>query len=100
VSEVAKTATYTRAYAKSNGFLTLLSDGERLTGAYALGPEASEWLQQATLAIRARVPLEVLRDTIVSVATAASTFLLIDSTCGDDEVMTDLLSEDLAGCGS
>ena len=64
VSEVAKTATYTRAYAQSNGFLTLLSDGERLTGAYALGPEAGEWLQQATLAIRARVPLAVLRDTI------------------------------------
>ena len=56
--------TYTRAYAESNGFLTLLSDGERLTGAYALGPEAGEWLQQATLAIRARVPLDVLRDTI------------------------------------
>ena len=37
---------------------------ENLTGAYALGPEAGEWLQQATLAIRARVPLEVLRDTI------------------------------------
>jgi pyruvate/2-oxoglutarate dehydrogenase complex dihydrolipoamide dehydrogenase (E3) component len=64
VAEVAKTATYTRAYAESNGFITLLSDGERLTGAYALGPEAGEWLQQATLAIRARVPLEVLRDTI------------------------------------
>ena len=64
VSEVAKTATYTRAYAESNGFLTLLSDGERLTGAYALGQEAGEWLQQATLAIRARVPVEVLRDTI------------------------------------
>ena len=62
--EIAKTETYTRAYADSNGFLTLLSDGERLTGAYALGPEAGEWLQQATLAIRARVPLEVLRDTI------------------------------------
>jgi len=64
VSEVAKTATYTRAYAQSNGFLTLLSDGDRLVGAYALGPEAGEWLQQATLAIRARVPLAVLRDTI------------------------------------
>jgi pyruvate/2-oxoglutarate dehydrogenase complex dihydrolipoamide dehydrogenase (E3) component len=64
VSEVAKTATYPRAYDQSNGFITLLSDGERLTGAYALGPEAGEWLQQATLAIRARVPLDVLRDTI------------------------------------
>jgi pyruvate/2-oxoglutarate dehydrogenase complex dihydrolipoamide dehydrogenase (E3) component len=64
VSEVPKTATYTHAYAESNGFLTLLSDGERLTGAYALGPEAGEWMQQATLAIRAHVPLEVLSDTI------------------------------------
>jgi pyruvate/2-oxoglutarate dehydrogenase complex dihydrolipoamide dehydrogenase (E3) component len=64
VSEVAKTATYTRAYADDNGFLTLLSDGERLTGAYALGPEAGEWLQQATLAIRASIPLETLADTI------------------------------------
>jgi pyruvate/2-oxoglutarate dehydrogenase complex dihydrolipoamide dehydrogenase (E3) component len=64
VSEVAKTATYTHAYATSNGFLTLLSDGQRLTGAYALGPEAGEWMQQATLAIRAHVPLDVLRDVI------------------------------------
>ncbi len=64
VSEVTKTATYTRAYADEKGFLTLLSDGERLTGAFALGPEAGEWLQQATLAIRARVPLETLADTI------------------------------------
>jgi dihydrolipoamide dehydrogenase len=64
VSEVPKTAIYTHAYAESNGFLTLLSDGQRLTGAYALGPEAGEWLQQATLAIRAHVPVEVLSDTI------------------------------------
>ncbi len=64
MSQVAKMETYSRAYAQSNGFLTLLSDGEVLTGAYALGPEAGEWLQQATLAIRARVPVEVLRDTI------------------------------------
>lgn len=64
VSELPKTATYTHAYADSNGFLTLLSDGGRLTGAYALGPEAAEWLQQATLAIRAHIPLSVLGDTI------------------------------------
>jgi len=64
LSEVAKTETYTHAYAESRGFMTLLSDGERLTGAFALGPEAGEWLQQATLAIRARVPLDVLRDVI------------------------------------
>jgi pyruvate/2-oxoglutarate dehydrogenase complex dihydrolipoamide dehydrogenase (E3) component len=64
LADVPKAATYTHAYADSNGFMTLLSDGERLTGAYALGPEAGEWLQQATLAIRARVPVDVLIDTI------------------------------------
>ncbi len=64
LSEEPKTATYTHAYAKSTGFLTLLSDGQRLVGAYAVGPEAGEWLQQATLAIRAHVPIEVLSDTI------------------------------------
>jgi dihydrolipoamide dehydrogenase len=64
VSSVPKTATYTRAYDDSNGFLTLLSDGERVTGAYALGPESGEWMQQATLAIRGHVPIDVLSDTI------------------------------------
>ncbi len=75
VSEVAKTATYTHAWEESNGFLTLLSDGERLTGAYALGPEAGEWLQQATLAIRARVPLDVLLDTIQPFPTFSEIYL-------------------------
>jgi pyruvate/2-oxoglutarate dehydrogenase complex dihydrolipoamide dehydrogenase (E3) component len=75
ISGVAKTATYTRAYADSNGFLTLLSDGERLTGAYALGPEAGEWLQQATLAIRAHVPIDVLSDTIQPFPTFSEIFV-------------------------
>jgi dihydrolipoamide dehydrogenase len=75
VSGVAKTATYTRAYAEHNGFLTLLSDGDGLTGAYALGPEAGEWLQQATLAIRARIPLEVLADTIQPFPTFSEIYL-------------------------
>ena len=74
LKNVAKTETYTRAYAESNGFLTLLSDGELLTGAYALGPEAGEWLQQATLAVRARVPLDVLRDTIQPFPTFSEVF--------------------------
>ena len=64
LADIAKTATYTRAYAESNGYLTLLSDGETLTGAHAFGPEAGEWLQQVTLAIRARITLDVLIDTI------------------------------------
>jgi dihydrolipoamide dehydrogenase len=75
LKNVAKTETYTRAYADSNGFLTLLSDGERLTGAYALGPEAGEWLQQATLAARARIPLALLRDTIQPFPTFSEIFV-------------------------
>jgi pyruvate/2-oxoglutarate dehydrogenase complex dihydrolipoamide dehydrogenase (E3) component len=61
---VPRTSTYTRAYDTQPGFLTLVSDGERLTGAYALGPDAGEWLQQATMAIRSQVPLAVLLDVI------------------------------------
>jgi dihydrolipoamide dehydrogenase len=64
LSDVARTATWTRRYADQIGFLTLFSDGELVTGAQAVGPEAGEWLQQATLAIRARVPLDVLRDVV------------------------------------
>ena len=64
ITEIAKIATYSRAYADDKGFITLLSDGDRLTGAYALGPESGEWLQQATLAIRSHLPLDVLADTI------------------------------------
>src|SRR5215207_1138449 len=75
LNAVPKTATYTRVYAEANGYLTLLSDGERLTGAHALGPDAGEWLQQATLAIRARVPLDVLSDTIQPFPTFSEIFL-------------------------
>ena len=75
LSEVAKAATYARDYAESNGFLTLLSDGKHLTGAIALGPEAGEWLQQATLAIRAGVPLNLLRDTIQPFPTFSEIYL-------------------------
>jgi pyruvate/2-oxoglutarate dehydrogenase complex dihydrolipoamide dehydrogenase (E3) component len=64
INGVARTSTFTREYAGKNGFLTLISDGQKLIGAYAVGPEAGEWMGQATLAVRAEVPLDVLRDTI------------------------------------
>ena len=75
IGDVPRTATYMRAYDQTPGFMTLVSDGERLTGAYALGPDAGEWLQQATLAIRAQVPLAVLRDTIQPFPTFSEIFL-------------------------
>jgi pyruvate/2-oxoglutarate dehydrogenase complex dihydrolipoamide dehydrogenase (E3) component len=75
LADVPRTATYTRAYADRPGFLTLVSDGERLTGAHAVGPEAGEWLQQATLAIRAELPLELLDDVIQPFPTFSEAFL-------------------------
>jgi dihydrolipoamide dehydrogenase len=61
---VARSSTYERP--TRQGFLQLLADPERrvLVGAVAVGPEAGEWLQQLTLAIRAEVAVDVLRDTI------------------------------------
>jgi pyruvate/2-oxoglutarate dehydrogenase complex dihydrolipoamide dehydrogenase (E3) component len=75
LAQVPRTATYTRAYDSRPGSMTLISDGERLTGAYAVGPEAGEWLQQATVAIRARVPLAVLHDVIQPFPTFSEAFL-------------------------
>jgi pyruvate/2-oxoglutarate dehydrogenase complex dihydrolipoamide dehydrogenase (E3) component len=75
LADVPRTATYTRAYDRRPGFVTLISDGDRITGAYAVGPEAGEWLQQATLAIRARIPLAVMRDVIQPFPTFSEAFL-------------------------
>jgi pyruvate/2-oxoglutarate dehydrogenase complex dihydrolipoamide dehydrogenase (E3) component len=74
LSHVPKTATYLRAWDEHPGFLTLVSDGEALTGAYGLGPEAGEWMQQATVAVRARVPLAVLSDVIQPFPTFSESF--------------------------
>lgn len=77
IGSVARTSTYTRDYDKLPGFLALLADKARgvLVGAYAVGPEAGEWLGQATLAIRAEVPLDVLRDTIQPFPTFSEIFV-------------------------
>jgi pyruvate/2-oxoglutarate dehydrogenase complex dihydrolipoamide dehydrogenase (E3) component len=75
LAAVARTATYTRRYADKPGFLTLVAAGDKLVGAYAVGPEAGEWLQQATLAIRAEVPIDVLRDTIQPFPTFSEAFV-------------------------
>ena len=75
LSGVARASTYSRAYDSKPGFMTLISDGNRLIGAQALGPEAGEWLQQATVAIRARIPLPVMNDVIQPFPTFSEAFL-------------------------
>jgi pyruvate/2-oxoglutarate dehydrogenase complex dihydrolipoamide dehydrogenase (E3) component len=64
VSKVSRTSTFQKP--KRPGFVKLFADPERrvLVGAVAVGPEAGEWLGQLTLAVRADVPIDVLRDTI------------------------------------
>jgi pyruvate/2-oxoglutarate dehydrogenase complex dihydrolipoamide dehydrogenase (E3) component len=61
---VSRAGTFQRP--KRPGLVKLYADPEQkvLVGATAVGPEAGEWLGQLTLAIRARVPVDVLRDTI------------------------------------
>jgi pyruvate/2-oxoglutarate dehydrogenase complex dihydrolipoamide dehydrogenase (E3) component len=75
LAEVPRTYTFMREYADKPNFMSLVSDGERITGAHALGPEAGEWLQQATVAIRAKVPLDVMDDVIQPFPTFSEVFL-------------------------
>src|SRR3954451_16773663 len=49
-------------------------------------------------ALATPVAATLAQATTVRLVTTVRTFFLIDSTCVEDEVMTDLLSEDLTGC--
>jgi pyruvate/2-oxoglutarate dehydrogenase complex dihydrolipoamide dehydrogenase (E3) component len=64
LTSVPRLSTYERP--KRDGFVKVAADPDRrvLVGATAVGPEAGEWLQQLTLAIRAEVPIDVLLDVI------------------------------------
>jgi len=57
-------STYERP--KRDGFVRLFADpSERvLVGAVSVGPQATEWLGQLTLAVRSATPVDVLLDTI------------------------------------
>lgn len=59
------------------GELGLLADRERqvLVGAWAVAPLASEWIHQAALAIKTRIPLAVLRDTVAQFPTFSEAYL-------------------------
>jgi pyruvate/2-oxoglutarate dehydrogenase complex dihydrolipoamide dehydrogenase (E3) component len=62
VERLSRTSTYERP--PRPGLLKLFAKGRVIVGAVAVGPEAGEWLGQLTLAVKARVPVETLRDTI------------------------------------
>src|SRR4051794_17329110 len=59
-----RTSTYEKP--SREGFVRVFADPEErvLVGAVAVGPQATEWLGQLTLAVRAATPIDVLLDTI------------------------------------
>jgi pyruvate/2-oxoglutarate dehydrogenase complex dihydrolipoamide dehydrogenase (E3) component len=61
MADVPRTKTYARTDDERPGYMTLISDGE--------------WLQQATVAIRARIPLGVMNDVIQPFPTFSEVFL-------------------------
>jgi pyruvate/2-oxoglutarate dehydrogenase complex dihydrolipoamide dehydrogenase (E3) component len=64
VDSTARASTYERP--KRPGLLKVFADPGRqvLVGAMAVGPESGEWLGQLTLAVKAEVPVTMLRETI------------------------------------
>lgn len=59
------------------GALGLVADRERsvLVGAWAVAPLAGEWIHYAALAIKAELPIEVLRDTVAQFPTYCEAYL-------------------------
>ncbi|MDN6170654.1 MAG: NAD(P)/FAD-dependent oxidoreductase [Micrococcaceae bacterium] len=57
--------------------LGLLADTDRqvLLGAWAVGPEAAEWIHHAALAIRTSIPIETLRDQVPQFPTFHEAYL-------------------------
>jgi pyruvate/2-oxoglutarate dehydrogenase complex dihydrolipoamide dehydrogenase (E3) component len=64
LSGVSRTSTYERP--TREGFVRLFADPDArvLVGAVAVGPQATEWLGQLTLAVRSATPIDVLLDVI------------------------------------
>lgn len=60
------------------GRLGLLADADAdvLVGAWAVAPLAGEWIHQAALAVRARIPIEVLLDQVAQFPTFTEAYLV------------------------
>jgi pyruvate/2-oxoglutarate dehydrogenase complex dihydrolipoamide dehydrogenase (E3) component len=59
------------------GTLGLVAErtSQRLLWAYAVAPLASEWIHQASQAIRVRIPLDVLLDQVAQFPTYSEAYL-------------------------
>jgi pyruvate/2-oxoglutarate dehydrogenase complex dihydrolipoamide dehydrogenase (E3) component len=76
VAQMARAATDGAADRAAAGRLVLTADRARgvLIGAAAVGPRADDWICEAAVAIRARVPLEVLADVVHPFPTYAQSY--------------------------
>lgn len=70
---IARPSTYER---DPRGDLGLLTDTDKgvLIGAWAISPLAGEWIHQASLAIRARIPIAVLHDQVAQFPSYSEAF--------------------------
>jgi pyruvate/2-oxoglutarate dehydrogenase complex dihydrolipoamide dehydrogenase (E3) component len=70
---IARPHTYEK---EPRGELQILADKRRsvLVGAWGVGPLASEWIHFAALAVKAEVPISVLRDTVPQFPTYAEAY--------------------------
>ncbi|MFL4477094.1 dihydrolipoyl dehydrogenase family protein [Paeniglutamicibacter sp. ORCA_105] len=61
-----------------HGDLGILVDRHRrvLVGAWAIAPQASEWIHQASMAIRGETPLQVLRDAVPQFPSYSEAYLV------------------------
>lgn len=76
--DLAETLSRPSTYGKNiNGHLGLIADRKRgvIIGAWAVGPEAGEWIHQAVQAIRAQTPISILRDMIIQFPTFSEAYL-------------------------
>lgn len=71
---VERSRTYGRAVVGCAGVLADTRE-RTLVGAHAVGPLATEWIHMAVLAVRARVPVDVLADTIAQFPTFSEAFV-------------------------
>ncbi|WP_100497900.1 dihydrolipoyl dehydrogenase family protein [Geodermatophilus chilensis] len=71
---IARPWTYER---EPRGYLGLLADPERrvLLGAWAIAPQASEWIHQAALAVREQIPVDRLLDQVAQFPTYTEGYL-------------------------
>ncbi|MEU4361954.1 NAD(P)/FAD-dependent oxidoreductase [Promicromonospora sp. NPDC023987] len=71
---LARPWTYER---EPRGQLGLLADADRrvLIGAWAVAPQAGEWIHQASLAIRAQIPIDTLLDQVAQFPTYTEGYL-------------------------